>query len=130
MKKTALILAFVAFATTVFATTEITGQKGGKKTVKAAKAKETKQVMTLAPGYALYDNHVPTTVQKFSKRAAIAQAQKIGTVDQLTLIYTNTDQVLVIQPFSAEVLFVQAFYDLSKPAQVWTLVPTMVLAVK
>lgn len=120
-------------AIAILVVTALSAQAGTKKTkakAKTQKVQETKQVMTLAPGFAVYANHVPTVVQKFSKSAAITQAQKIGNVDQLTLIYTNTDEVLVMEPSSTKVQFVQAFYELSKPAQVWTLVPTIVLAVK
>lgn len=129
MKKTAFIIAFVALATSVFATAPIQGKRGGKKSTKKT---VTKPVTTLAGTE--YISIVPANIQRLPLFAAKIHAEKLMSSsvlgsDQIGLIYTYDEQdapaVLTIQwDMSAgtwKTSLVPDFHDLTKPVTVYTL---------
>ena len=129
MKKTVFIIAFVALATSVFATAPIQGKKGGKKATKKTAAKP---VTTLAGTE--YVSIVPANVQRMPLFAAKIHAEKLINsgqlgVERIALIYTYDEEqapaVLAIQWNVStgiwEKKLTSDFHDLTKPAVVYTL---------
>ena len=77
-------------------------------------------------GLETYSSTVPENVTKFTKSAAEKQAADLirtGKIKQLTLIYTNTEEVLVIELNETGkwvASFKRAFTDLKQSVDVYT----------